>query len=213
MKVSKIAAVCAAITLSTASMAGVVLSEGFDNVAALGGAGWAQVNASTNPKNPYFQGNSGIFPAASGAADSYVAADFLSGSPMISNWLMTPVLTFGAMLDVNFQARVAGGGYLDTINVWLSGNASSTAVGDFTTFLGSYSSNADEGWVAQNFSALTAAGATGRLAFQYFVADTNVDGNYIGIDSLTATTVPEPTSLALAGLGLAGLVLSRRRRA
>ena len=192
------------------AQATLVVDEGFDNVAGLAAAGWVQVNASTNPSNPYFQGNAGVFPAASGAANSYVAANFLSGNPVISNWLMTPVFMFTCTLDVDFLARVAGGGYLDTIEVWLSGNGASTNVADFTTLLGSYSSSTDNGWVAQSFSALTAGGLQGRVGFRYFVADSNVDGNYIGIDSVRIN-VPEPGTLAMLGLGLAGLGFVRRR--
>ena len=213
MKVSKIAAAIAAVTLSSASMATVVISEGFDNVAGLAGAGWTQVNASTVAGASYFQGNSGIFPSAAGAADSYVAADFLSGFGTISNWLMTPVFTLASKIDVNFMARVAGAGFLDTIEVWLSTSGASSNVADFNILLGSYSSSSDQGWVAQNMSALTGAGGSaGRVGFRYYVADTNVDGNYIGIDSLVVN-LPEPTSLALAGLALAGLALGRRRQA
>ena len=214
MKFSKIALGIAAASLSASSMAAVVLSEGFDSVAGLAGAGWVQVNNSTAIGSAYFQGNPGIFPSASGAPDSYVAANYLSGFGTLSNWLIAPTITLASTLRVDYMARVAGGGFLDTIQVWLSTNGASSNIADFTTLLGSYSSDQDQDWVAQSLQVSgTPGGSQGRIAFRYFVADTNIGGNYIGIDSLTVTTVPEPASWALAGLALAGLALGRRQPA
>ena len=220
MKLNRYAAAIAAVSLSASSMGAVVLSEGFDNVGALAGAGWVQVNASTNPApgNPYFQGNTGIFSSAAGAPDSYAAANFLSGSGTVSSWLIAPTFHLASTLSVDYMARVAGESFLDTIQVWLSTNGASSNIADFTTLLGSYSSNQDQGWVAQSLQLVTASGGQGRIAFRYFVADTLINGNYIGIDSLNvsvsvAVAVPEPATGALAGLALAGLALGRRQRA
>src|SRR5206468_3584484 len=86
----------AALGSTTARAAGVdgveILNEGFDNVSAL--SGWTQVNNSVPPGSGWFQGS--LFPAQSGPADSYAAANFLgaaNGSGSVDNWLITPTLT------------------------------------------------------------------------------------------------------------------------
>ena len=214
MKLHPTAAGIAALSLSASSMATVVIAQGFDNVAGLAGAGWTEFNASTAVGSAYFQGNAGIFSSASGASDSYAGANYLSGFGTVSNWLIAPTFTFESSLRVDYLARVAGGGFLDTVQVWLSTNGASSNIADFTTLLGSYSSDQDQGWMAQSLQAVgTPSGGQGRIALRYFVADTAINGNYIGIDSLTVTTVPEPAAWVLAGLGLAGLALKLRRRA
>jgi hypothetical protein len=47
----------------------------------------------------------------------------------------------------------------------------------------------------------------------YQIDPANVSGNYdITYSSITLSVVPEPTTLALAGLGIAGLLAFRRRK-
>ncbi|MDP2005148.1 MAG: choice-of-anchor J domain-containing protein [Rubrivivax sp.] len=199
-----------------------VLAESFDDVAGLTGAGWVQVNRSTAPLGTgWFQGNSGIFAAASGAADAYAAANFLgtgNTTGAISNWLFTPVLTLDGSSVVSFLARTAGEGFLDRIEVRFSGNGASTDVGstttslgDFSTLLGSFQASSATGWVGLSY---TLAGldtsTTGRLAFRYVVDNVATAGNYIGIDDVAVTAVPEPATYGLMGLGVAALLLRRR---
>src|SRR6478609_2463871 len=79
MKQIKMVAGVLALGVTTGACAGpLLLSEGFNNVASLGAAGWVFTNASTPVGQSWFQGNSGIFAAQSGAATSYAAANFLS---------------------------------------------------------------------------------------------------------------------------------------
>lgn len=189
--------------------AGAVLSENFDNVGGLGAAGWAQVASGSGAGSGWFQGNSGIFPAASGAANSYAAANFVDTGGSIADWLMTPVLSLADGMAMQFMLRLLGDGFIDTVDVYLSTSGGSTATGDFTR-LATFSSATDTGWTAQSVAIIGAgAAASGRLAFRYFVADTRVDGNYAGIDSLSV--IPEPASLALVSLALAGAFAARRR--
>ena len=50
----------------------------------------------------------------------------------------------------------------------------------------------------------------GRICFRYVVDDVSLAGNYIGIDSVSITAVPEPSTYLLMGLGVAALLLRRR---
>ena len=209
MKLKKLLTAMVVAGAAVSAHAGTVLNENFDNVAGLGAAGWAQVSSGTGPGSGWFQGNAGIFPAASGASNSYAAANFVDTGGSIADWLMTPVLSLADSMTMQFMLRLLGDGFLDTVDVYVSTSGASTATGDFTR-LATFSSSADTGWAAQSVALSgVGSGASGRLAFRYFVADTRVDGNYAGVDSLSV--VPEPASLALVSLALAGAFAARRR--
>ena len=127
----------------------------------------------------------------------------------IADWLMTPVLSLSDGVAVEFMLRLLGDGFLDTVDLYVSTSGGSTAIGDFTR-LATFSSSTDTGWTAQSVAVSgVGSGVSGRLAFRYFVANTATDGNYAGIDSLSV--VPEPASLALVSLALAGVFAARRR--
>ena len=219
MRVNKLMAAVAVLGAMGSAHAVDVLVEGFNSVPGLTAGGWVLTNNSTSAGESWYQGNSGIFPAAAGAVDSYVAASYLStGSGAVSNWLITPVLTLDRTSTVSFQVRNAGEGFLDTIELRLSTGtgsdvgSTSTSTGTFGTLVGSYAASTASGWVTQTYtlSSLSTTPVTGRLAFRYVVGDVATAGNYIGIDSLRVTAVPEPTTYALFGIGLAGIVLRRR---
>ncbi len=188
----------------------VVLAEGFNNVPGLSASGWTFANTSPSPGQSWFQGNAGIFPAASGAANSYAAANFLSTSATsgpVSNWLITPQLLLDATSTVSLAIRVAGDGFFDRVDVLRS--TAGTAPGDFS-LIGSYGSLTDQGWVNLSFGAALAATTPAYIAFRYTIEDVATAGNYLGIDNVSITAVPEPTTTLLLGLGLAGLLARRR---
>lgn len=206
-------ALCA---LALGAQANTVLSESFDNVASLPAAGWAQINLSTAPVGqPWFQGNAGIFAAAAGAPNAYIAANFLStgsATGAVSNWLMTPEIALDSTSVLSFLVRTAGDNFLDKIEVRLSTSGASTNVADFSSLIGSFQASTDTGWVGLSYTlgAVTTP-TTGRLAFRYVVDNVSTAGNYLGIDSVQVTSaVPEPGTWLLMGLGVAGLVLRRR---
>jgi hypothetical protein len=205
----------------------ILLSENFDDVSTL--AGWEASNNSTpGGSTGWFQGNSGVFEAQSGPGDSYIAANYLNAGPggNVSNWLFLPDMDLGAFDYLSFYTRSSGSpGFADRLEVRYSSTSSSNvgatdaSVGAFTTLL--LSVNPTQGsdyptdWTLYTVS-LSFLGdptpAAGRLAFRYFVSDTNANGDYIGIDSVNLTRVPEPATLTLLGLGCAGLIARRRRQ-
>lgn len=189
-----------------------VFSEGFDNVAALSGAGWVFTNLSASPSQPWFQGNTGVFNAASGAANSYAAANFLStGLPAgsIANWLITPQITLSTGDTISFQVRSEDVAFADGLQLRLSLTGSS----DTASFSAPVWSTlaAPAAWTTVSVAVPALAGPTlARLAFVYAAPDAS-GANYIGIDTFSVTPIPEPESALLLALGLAGLLVYRRK--
>jgi len=197
---------CAGVSAQAAE----VLTEGFDSLAAALASGWQTVNLSPSPGTTWLQGNPAIFEAASGAADSYASANFLgttAPSGPISNWLITPQLTLDATSTVSFDVRVVGQGFLDTLQVMVS--TTGTAPGDFSV-IGTYSSSSADVWIAQSYAAGLTSSTPAFVAFHYLVDDVATQGDYLGVDNVAITAVPEPASLLLMGLGVAGLLVRRR---
>ncbi|MFC0131969.1 hypothetical protein CR105_16260 [Massilia eurypsychrophila] len=216
MKTSKTCIAAAALALAVFAAplghaAGtIVLDENFNNVANL--PNWLMSNNSSPQGLSWFQGNDGVFPAQAGMPGSYIAANYLSAAQepgSIDNWLITPELTLGGATYLSFYTRSdAVPGLNDMLEVRFSSGAGTDTAG-FTTLLttiGGPSAYPDT-WQLITAS-LTSPGDSGRFAFRY-VGDAAM-ANYIGIDSVTVTAVPEPAAWIMLGLGLAVLVPLRR---
>jgi hypothetical protein len=205
------------VATATAAQATILLSESFDDVDALAGSGWSLINNSTPAGDTgWFQGN--LFDAHSGAADAYIAANFLNAGSggAISNWLLSPTLTLSNNMTLTFYTRTADASFADQLQIRLSTSGDSSDVSNFGTLaltinpaLGS-DYPADWTLYSVNFSGFT-DGILGRIAFNYLVPDTSLYGNYIGIDSVRVET-PEPGTLVLMLAALVPLGFAARRR-
>lgn len=212
------------------SFGAVILSQNFDNVATITGSGWVMTNNSSPiGTTNWFQGNTGIFSSQTGAADSYIAANFENAAAGgdISNWLLTPTVTVNNGFVLSFYTRTeTASPFPDRLQVYLSLNGASTNVGGTATSLGDFttllldinptltSGIYPESWALQTVTLNGLSGATtARIAFRYVVSDTSSNGNYIGIDTFALDDgIPEPSSIVLAGLALAGLAAWKKRR-
>jgi uncharacterized repeat protein (TIGR01451 family) len=206
----------AALAVLAASVASAQLTENFDDISLLPGAGWATINNSSPVgSTAWFQGNTVVFSAQSGAASSYVAANFNAAAfgGNISLWALTPlvtnlengeVLSFYTRTETNPVAA-------DRLEVRASLNGASTNVGATDSSVGDFStlfltinpvltvSGYPSAWTqfTVTLSGFPPGFHQGRLGFRYTVPDTSTNGDYIGIDTL-ALSGPLPVDLAIA---------------
>lgn len=190
-------------------------------------AGWEVVNTS-NPVGPHSWFDAppifrNPFAAYSGTCYAGVEAASTTGANTISNWLLTPQISFSAGDQLSFYTRtVTGPQYPDRMQVRLSTNGASadvgtnaSTVGDFSTLLldinsGLTTSGYPSVWT--QYTANMPVGGSGRLAFRYYVPNggpLGANSDYIGLDSITVT--PEPGAVGLIAVAGAWL-LGRRRR-
>src|SRR5438552_2932492 len=121
-------------------------SEGFDDITTLVPGGWVMQNNS-NPLGTtgWFQGTATVFSSHSGAASSYIAANYnnTGANGTISNWLLTPAMSISNGMAVSFFTRTVNNPqFPDRLELRMSTSGSSSnvgttenSVGDFTTLM------------------------------------------------------------------------------
>lgn len=188
---------------------GVVYEQGFANVPDMfANGGWFQKNNSQPlGASTFVQGAAALAPAQDGSPTEYVLVNFNSatGAGTISNWMLTPEITFDANTSLSFYTRApASSNFPDRLEVRVSNSGASTNVGalatdvgDFTTVLltvnpglavGGYP-NAWTQFTLDNADGIPVTG-TGRIAFRYFVTNGGPSGSnsdIIGIDTVSIT--------------------------
>ena len=197
-------------------------------------AGWTVNNLSQPPGTlDWFQGNEFVFPAQRGAPNSYLAANFESGGEVstISTWLILPTSTYRNGDTLSFYSRTAEfSEWPDRLEVRFSNvggtdvGTTATSVGTFSTLLISINPTLEVGGYPEDWTrySATLSGLTGptsgAFAFRYTVTDGGLFGansNYIGIDTVQITAVPEPSVYMMMafGLGMVGYMRRRQSRA
>jgi hypothetical protein len=215
------------------------LTEGFDDFPALvsPAGGWLVINNS-QPVGDFTWGqgdtasNGEGFTSQSGADNSFAGVNFNAGgaSAAVSDWLITPAITIQNGTIISFYTRESPVNVNDQtfpndlqVRLSLTGTdvgSSATSVGDFTTLLldvnPTFSTTVTTGY-PQNWTRfnITISGVptptSGEIGFRYFLQSNFTQGTGIGIDTLSVTTVPEPSRLALLALGGLGLVFFKLR--
>jgi hypothetical protein len=203
-------------TMATAN-AGVLLQEDCNQVANLTASGWVLNNLSPIPGEiaNWYQGVPSTMEAQAGFASQYIAASYLNATAVdantptpIENWLITPTFSVEKSGTITFWANAAEfAGYSDQLAFGLS--TGSSTPGAFT--LNPVFTVPTGGWTRYvlNFTGM-GAGAVARFGIQYS-GDTSTS-NFVGVDSLLITAVPEPGTVMMFGAGLVGLMAARRRR-
>jgi hypothetical protein len=189
---------------------GVLLSEGFDSVAALPGLGWhVQNNSSPLGATTWGQGvvTANTFPAQAGAPTAFAAVGGSSTTAMgtASVWLLTPELPLDNGYVFSFYTRtLLDWLWADRLEVRLSTAGASTNVGTLASDVGDFSrllltvnpTLAQGGYPMTAWAHYSlrlngiAPGATGRLAFRYYVTEAGNstaaanNGAYIGLDTV-----------------------------
>ncbi len=188
-------------------------------------AGWTSTNNSpggpgTNPNwNWRNEAIPAVFPAFEGGGYVYANYNSSTGANDISNYLISPLVTFNNGDTISFYSRTVDSPFFpDRMALEISTNGGVNPA-DFTVTLltinpGLTTTGYPNAWTLFTGTVTGLGGPTaGHFAFHYNPTNggpAGANSDYIGVDAVQYTSAPAPASLAL--LGLSGLIAGRRRR-
>ncbi len=164
--------------------------NGLNDTAGLRTRGWIPKRgplsgpAGTTPN--WFQGNSTVFNAFEGPATGYVAANFnnVTGANTIDLWLISPSVNGAPGDTISFYSRAPDAStFPDSIRVYWASNGDTVPGSGSFVELGKFKVST-AGWVESRY-VLPSAGATGRFAINYRVANggpSGLNSDFIGVD-------------------------------
>ncbi len=198
----------------------------FGNVAggqamAFSSGSWHALNNSVPLGTTGWFNNNAVFAPNSGAGALNANFNNTTGTNTIDNYMMSPVRTFNNGDQISFFTRtVSAPAFPDRLLLKLSLAGASTSVASFTTTLVTVNGGLTTGGYPTSYTLFSATitglgGPTsGRFAFNYNVPNggpTGANSDFIGIDDVRYSAVPEPGSMIALGLGAAALVARRRK--
>lgn len=183
---------------------------------------WYAHNASTPVGTTGWFSNNSVFAPNSGSGQLNANYNNVAGNNTINNFMMSMQRTFNNGDTISFYTRTVDSvAFPDRLRLLLSTNGASTNIADFSTVLLSVNEGLTTTGYPSTWTQFTATisglgGATaGRFAFNYNVPSGGPSGansDFIGIDDVAYTAVPEPATMAVLGLGVAAMARRRRNR-